>query len=146
MTKYQEFLIEFGIVDESKFNEILQSLPKIPNMSGIDLSSEMKIDDLTNVDYIAESLINQILLEYNYVYVKEVDFYKRTFYLYDCLEIEDLYSIKELFKGWTIKNFDEVLESIKYNSDEFSNYIDIIANNATLEQLQDFVHNTLKYD
>lgn len=143
MTKYQQFLESIGVISEDLFNEIIDSLPEV-DIDSIDFELN---DELDSLDEIARHIISYILQNWDYVYVDELDFERKTFVLEDVQSLDDLKEIKETFSKWTITNYDDLVEQFKEEENEdreyteFESLLNKIRFNASIEQLKKFADN-----
>ena len=109
MIAYNDFLEYFNVVSEEQFNDIVESLPEIDSC---------EFDDLDSVNNIARCIIDSALKDFDYVYCEWADFDEKTFELEDVDSLENLFEIKDMFKNWTISNFNELEEALKVQEEE----------------------------
>ena len=138
---YKQYLDRLGIISEEDFVKLLSSLPEFDTLddSGIIIDSEpieVLFNDGVLQDYdFSASFIDETnkLLDLDY-------------YQYDDKTIADLELLnKELSeKGWTIENYDSLLESLEEDLEETDDsrieLLKEISENATTEQLRKIVN------
>lgn len=103
MITYNEFLEQINIIPESEFNEIIESLPDC-GINDVDF-------DLYNCKDkrdIADTVINGILNNWNFVWTDTIDVDYHSFEVCDVECLSDLEEIKETFSKWTISNYEEI--------------------------------------
>ena len=136
MTTYKEFLEKLEIISEDEFNKMLCLFPEdldISNYSFDDLYS----DDYGDIDQVATSIINNILLEdFSYSWCDSVNVTNKSLELND---VQDLRDLEEIVNGplceWNIVNYEDLKKSILEDESEDK---EDITRNKILSYIQTF--------
>lgn len=133
---YKEYLKAIDVISEEDFNEVMKSIPG---------SDEINFDEVLFCDYshdknsLAYDLIDHIMNnKFRECYLDDCSYDNKSLRIGDIQSIEDLEKIKEFFSGWTIEEYDEILEELKEIEKENSKKGEII-------KLRDTIFNKL-YD
>lgn len=137
MSKYQEFLDYIGILSEEEFNKIVESLPEF-NLQELDFVAESY-----SSDDVVEAIMDYLMKSYDYAFIEYADFDNKSFILNGVKTLDELESIKNLFKGWKIENYEEVLDDIKENEEyrNKENLLNKLSSICTTEKLEEIVSN-----
>ena len=144
MIIYEEFLNAFGVISESEFDSVVNSFSIELDITCLD-SIYFSIEECDS-DNLARCIITHLI--YNcakYAYVDDIDFDNKTVSIGDIKNLEELEKVKDILKGWTISNYQDIINSIQENekiekeNKEFDSLIETIKYSASLNQLKEFV-------
>lgn len=134
MITYKDLLKKCDVISEEDFNKIIDSLPEFDDLESI--------PDLTDFDDVVLVFIEEILSRFDYVYPDSVDFDNLELELGDVQSVEDLEEIKKLFSKWEITNYEELKSDLEQEAEkekDFNTLMNIIRNNASLEDLEKII-------
>ena len=148
MMTYKELLNKLEIISEEEFNSLVNSLPD--NYDSSDL--EIDLYDVQSIDGLAIKIIDEILKNWTMCWCDDANVEKRTTEIYDVQSIYDLEEIAETLKGWTISNYDELVDEIKSNEEESAyqehqkkmNMFQSVVDYISLEDLSKFINDKRK--
>lgn len=139
MFTFDDYLELIGVgVTREIFEEVINSLPEVDDP---DLLDDCYYNN--SADELSDNIINYFLRDFSWCYCDNVDFENKSFELTEVESLEDLEKIKELFKGWTISNYDSIKEEIledekdKISNNRKTSILNKIFDNSTLEEIEE---------
>jgi hypothetical protein len=113
MSRYKQYLDKIGVISEEKFNQVSDMFPDV-DISLLDI-----YDHSCTQSEVAKAFIDVILEDFNYVYSEDIDVETKTIDLWDVQSMEELKEIEKKLSGWTIANYDELVEEIQKSEKEY---------------------------
>lgn len=128
---YKEYLEANNIISEKDFLEVMEWLPDVD----INLDEVDWCDFMQDKNSLVHDIINEILTKWDYAYIEEVDWDKKSMVLGDIRYLDDLKEIKELFSQWDITNSDDLEEQLLKEQKEEQERVTQSRKNSLLDKL-----------
>lgn len=141
---YDEFLKSFSIIDEDSFYKLMSSFS---DNIDIDFNEIEWTNPCSEYDIVFDIISNILETNWECVYIDGLTLDEQSISLGDVSCIKDLEEIKNALHNWTITNYEELKSDLELSKKEEAEIreiyelMDEIKNNASIEQLREFVKN-----